>query len=118
MPELLALQEALGERYRLSGELGRGGMATVYRARDEKLQRDVAVKVLAPDIAAIVGAERFAREIDIAAGLQHPGIVPLFDSGHSGNLFFYIMPLVTGESLRDRLERDAEDLLQQNQDLF
>jgi serine/threonine-protein kinase len=108
VPELLALQEALGERYRLGGELGRGGMATVYRARDEKLQRDVAVKVLAPDIAVMVGVERFAREIDIAAGLQHPGIVPLFDSGHSGNVFFYIMPLVTGESLRDRLGREAQ----------
>jgi len=105
--ELAALREALGSRYALGDELGRGGMATVYRAQDLKHQREVAVKVLLPDVASAVGLERFLREIEIAAALQHPGIVPLFDSGGSGQLLYYIMPLVSGESLRDRLRREG-----------
>jgi len=109
VPDLLAsLQDVLGDRYRLEGELGRGGMATVYRAFDHKHSRQVAVKVLSPEIALMLGSDRFRREIAIAAALQHPGIVPLFDSGGSGDLLYYVMPLIGGESLRDRLERETQ----------
>jgi tetratricopeptide (TPR) repeat protein len=102
------LQEALGSRYELGAVLGQGGMATVYRARDVKHQRDVAVKVFDPAYGSIIGVKRFQSEIAIAATLQHPGIVPLFDSGAAGEHLFYIMPLVEGESLRDRLKREAQ----------
>ena len=80
------LGEALGDAYTIEGEVGRGGMGVVYRARDERLQRRVAIKVLPPELALILGSDRFRREISIAAALQHPGIVPLFDSGGSGDL--------------------------------
>ena len=102
------LQEALAARYAIERELGRGGMATVYLARDLKHSRRVAIKVLHPDLAASVGAQRFLREIEIAAGLAHPHILPLHDSGSAGALLYFVMPFVEGESLRDRLERDGQ----------
>ena len=103
-----ALQEALAERYAIERELGRGGMATVYLARDLKHSRRVAIKVLHPDLAASVGGQRFLREIEIAAGLTHPHILPLHDSGTAGALLYFVMPFVEGESLRDRLDRDSQ----------
>jgi TolB-like protein/Flp pilus assembly protein TadD/tRNA A-37 threonylcarbamoyl transferase component Bud32 len=107
MADLLdRLRAALNDRYSFEREIGRGGMATVYRAQDLKHQRPVAVKVLHPYLAANLGAERFLREIQIAAGLQHPYIVPLYDSGQASDLLYYVMPYIEGESLRRRLERD------------
>jgi eukaryotic-like serine/threonine-protein kinase len=99
------LAEALRDRYRLERELGRGGMATVYLAEDLKHGRKVAVKVLRPELAAGMGTGRFLREIEVAARLQHPGILPLHDSGEAADQVFYIMPYVEGESLRTRLAR-------------
>jgi len=104
-PELSA---ALQDRYRLDRELGQGGMATVYLAEDLKHHRQVAIKVLRSDLAAALGAERFLREIEIAARLTHPGILPLLDSGEAGGALFYVMPFVDGESLRDRLRREGQ----------
>lgn len=99
---------ALADRYRLIRELGSGGMATVYLAEDLKHHRRVAVKVLRPELAATLGAERFTREIDTAAQFQHPHILPLLDSGESGGFLYYVMPYVEGESLRDRLGHHGE----------
>src|SRR5437870_6961056 len=93
------LRAALAGRYTIERELGRGGMATVYLARDLKHDRPVALKVLRPELAAILGAERFLREIRIAARLQHPNILPLYDSGHAQGMLYYVMPYVEGESL-------------------
>jgi eukaryotic-like serine/threonine-protein kinase len=101
------IQQTLGDRYLIERELGRGGMAFVYLARDRRYERQVAVKVLDPDIATAVGAERFLREIRITAQLQHPHIVPLLDSAEAGNLLYAVMPFVEGESLRDRLMAQA-----------
>ncbi|HEX7977113.1 MAG TPA: protein kinase [Gemmatimonadaceae bacterium] len=98
------LRDALAERYELVGELGRGGMATVYVARDRKHDRDVALKVMDPSLARGVGAARFLREVRIAAALTHPGIVPVFDSGEVDDTFYYVMPLLRGASLRSRLQ--------------
>jgi eukaryotic-like serine/threonine-protein kinase len=95
------------ERYTLTSELGRGGMATVHRAHDTRHGRDVAVKVMLPSIAESVGAERFLREIKTAARLQHPHIVPVFDSGNADGQLFFVMPLIEGESLRARLQREG-----------
>ena len=95
----------LSERYRLVRELGRGGMATVFLARDLKHERDVAVKVMRPDLA--LGRERFLSEIRIVAGLRHPHIVPLFDSGDADGALYYVMPYEEGLSLRARLARDG-----------
>ena len=106
--DLRRLQELLGPHYLLGAELGRGGMATVYHARDLRHQRELAVKVIDPNLATSIGVERFQREIAIASSLQHPNIVPLFDSGGSGNLLYFIMPLVVGESLRHRLKREMQ----------
>jgi eukaryotic-like serine/threonine-protein kinase len=97
------IQQVLGDRYIIERELGRGGMAFVYLARDRRYERPVAIKVLDPDIATAVGAERFLREIRITAQLQHPHIVPLLDSGEAGSLLYAVMPYIEGESLRDRL---------------
>src|SRR5205809_2852319 len=109
MPDLLAvLRDALADRYAVERELGRGGMATVFLAEDLKHRRPVAIKVLHPELAAAVGAERFLREIEIAARLQHPHILPLYDSGAAGSLLYYVMPFVEGESLRDRLNREKQ----------
>jgi serine/threonine-protein kinase len=102
------LQRTLGETYALDREIGRGGMATVYLARDGKHHRHVALKVLDPELGAVLGAERFLSEIRVTAGLQHPNLLPLFDSGESGGLLYYVMPYVEGESLRHRLDREKQ----------
>ncbi len=102
------LNAALEGRYRIERELGEGGMATVYLADDLKHERKVALKVLKPELAAVVGAERFLAEIKTTANLQHPHILPLFDSGEADGFLFYVMPYVEGESLRDRLDRDVQ----------
>jgi len=102
-----SLNEALRGRYRLERELGEGGMATVYLARDVRHDRNVAIKVLKPELAASVGAGRFLREIRTTANLRHPHIVPLFDSGEADGFLFYVMPLIEGETLRDLLDREG-----------
>ena len=102
------LKAALADRYPIERELGRGGMATVYLAQDAKHGRRVAIKVLLPELAAVLGAERFLREIEIAARLSHPHILPLFDSGQVDGLLFYVMPHIDGESLRSRLDREKQ----------
>jgi serine/threonine-protein kinase len=99
------LVSALADRYRLERELGAGGMATVYLAQDLKHDRKVAVKVLRPELAAVIGAERFLAEIKTTANLQHPHILPLHDSGEASSFLYYVMPYIEGESLRDRLTR-------------
>ncbi|HUF30393.1 MAG TPA: protein kinase [Gemmatimonadaceae bacterium] len=104
---LAKLRDALAERYRLEGEIGRGGMAVVYAAHDLRHQRQVAVKVLSAEESAARGTERFLREIRVAAGLSHPHILPLYDSGEAGGQLFFVMPLVDGESLRQRLSRET-----------
>lgn len=101
------LAAALADRYRIERELGRGGMATVYQAEDLRHHRRVAVKVLHPEQSAAVGKERFLREITTTANLQHPHIVPVFDSGEAGGQLFFVMPLIEGESLRARLDREG-----------
>jgi serine/threonine-protein kinase len=122
MADLDRLTTALADRYAIERELGSGGMATVYLARDVKHNRQVAVKVLRPELAAALGAERFLHEIRVAAQLNHPHILPLFDSGQAvdpplrsaergtgGEAFlYYVMPVVEGESLRDRLNRERQ----------
>ena len=109
MPELLGrLQSALSDRYRLDREIGAGGMATVYLAEDVRHDRRVALKVLRPELAAVIGAERFLAEIKLTANLQHPHILPLFDSGEADGYLFYVMPFVEGETLRDRLTREKQ----------
>ena len=101
-PELLI---GLAGRYTIEDVIGRGGMATVYRAQDERHRRRVAIKVLRPDLAASIGPERFLKEIEIAARLSHPHILPLHDSGEAGGLLYYVMPFIEGESLRGLLSR-------------
>jgi serine/threonine-protein kinase len=102
------LTSALADRYRLERELGAGGMATVYLAEDLRHHRKVAIKVLRPELASAVGPERFLREIETTANLRHPHILPLYDSGEAEGFLFYVMPLVEGESLRDRLNREKQ----------
>ncbi|MBC7672692.1 MAG: serine/threonine-protein kinase [Polaromonas sp.] len=102
------LSASLADRYRVGRELGQGGMATVYLAHDLKHERDVAIKVLHPDLGAALGGERFLSEIRTTARLQHPHILPLLDSGEADGLLYYVMPLVTGETLRARLERERQ----------
>ncbi len=108
------LAAALSDRYRIERELGQGGMATVYLAEDLKHRRQVAIKVLRPELAAALGAERFLREIETTAGLQHPHLLALYDSGSAGQggggseILFYVMPYVEGESLRDRMDREKQ----------
>ena len=107
--ELFArLNSILSGRYDLDREIGRGGMATVYLARDVRHQRNVALKVLSPELAAVLGVERFLAEIQVTASLQHPNLLPLFDSGEADGLLFYVMPFVDGESLRHRMEREKQ----------
>ena len=109
MPDLLeSLREALADRYAVERELGRGGMATVFLAEDLKHHRSVAIKVLHAELTAALGPERFLREIEIAARLQHPHILPLYDSGAAAGFLYYVMPYVEGESLRDRLTREKQ----------
>ncbi|TMG88271.1 MAG: hypothetical protein E6H72_14380, partial [Betaproteobacteria bacterium] len=103
LADLLArLQPALADRYTIERELGRGGMAAVYLAQDLKHHRRVAIKVLKPELSAALGPERFLQEIEIAAGLAHPHILPLYDSGEATGLLYYVMPYVEGETLRNR----------------
>lgn len=102
------LTAVLADRYRIERELGAGGMATVYLAEDLKHRRQVAIKVLKPELSSAVGPERFLREIEIAARLHHPHILPLYDSGEAEGLLYYVMPYVEGESLRDRLKRERQ----------
>ena len=102
------LSTALEGRYTIERELGAGGMATVYLAQDLRHDRKVALKVLRPELAAVIGAERFLAEIKTTANLQHPHILALFDSGEAGGFVFYVMPYVEGESLRDRLTREKQ----------
>ncbi len=107
-PAPVALETALAGRYRIERELGAGGMARVYLAHDVRHDRRVALKVLRPELAAVVGAQRFLAEIKTTANLQHPHILPLFDSGEVDGTVFYVMPFVDGESLRDRLAREHQ----------
>jgi serine/threonine-protein kinase len=109
MPELLGrLQGALADRYRIEHEIGAGGMATVYLAYDLRHDRKVALKLMRPELSAVIGAERFLAEIKLTANLQHPHILPLFDSGEADGCLYYVMPMVEGESLRERLNREKQ----------
>ncbi len=109
MTDILArLSAALADRYTIERELGAGGMATVYLAEDLKHHRKVAVKVLRPELAAILGPERFLKEIEVTANLQHPHVLPLYDSGEADSFLYYVMPHVEGDSLRDKLNRDRQ----------
>jgi eukaryotic-like serine/threonine-protein kinase len=102
------LAEGLTERYRIERELGAGGMATVYLAEDVRHRRKVALKLLHPELSAVLGPERFLKEIELTASLQHPHILPLFDSGSADGQLFYVMPFIDGETLRARLERERQ----------
>src|SRR5437870_7292292 len=114
MPELQQrLQAALAGRYRIAGQVGRGGTAWVYRAEDLRHHRSVALKVLDPALAASLGSARFLREIEIAARLTHPHILPLHDSGEAAGLLYYVMPHVEGQTLRKRLEEGPQFSLEE-----
>ncbi len=106
--QLDRLTAALADRYAIERELGAGGMATVYLAQDLKHERKVALKVLKPELAAVLGAERFVQEIKTTANLQHPHILPLFDSGEVHGFLYYVMPYIEGETLRDKLDRETQ----------
>jgi cbb3-type cytochrome oxidase subunit 3/tetratricopeptide (TPR) repeat protein len=109
MPDVIdRLRSALADRYTIERELGRGGMASVYLARDQKHERDVALKVFHPELAQVLGPDRFLREVKVTAQLHHPHILPLYDSGIADGLLYYVMPYVDGESLRDRLLREKQ----------
>ncbi len=109
MPEVTQqLKVALADRYVIERELGAGGMATVYLAHDVKHERKVALKVLRPELAAVIGAERFLAEIKVTANLQHPHILPLHDSGEADSFLYYVMPYVEGETLRDKIQREKQ----------
>ena len=108
MDALAGLTKTLTDRYELQREIGRGGMATVYLARDVRHERLVALKLLDPELGVVLGADRFLSEIRVTANLQHPNLLPLFDSGEANGLLFYIMPYVDGESLRARLDRERQ----------
>ena len=108
MDMLAHIRTSLANRYLVEREIGQGGMATVYLARDIRHERQVAIKVLNPELGAVVGVERFLAEIKVTAGLQHPNLLPLFDSGEFDGQLFYVMPFVDGESLRDRLRREKQ----------
>ncbi len=102
------LTSAVADRYRLERELGQGGMATVYLAEDLKHSRKVAIKVLHPELSAVIGGDRFLAEIKVTANLQHPHILGLIDSGAADGLLYYVMPYVSGESLREPPARDKQ----------
>ena len=108
MDPLTQLRASLADHYRIEREIGAGGMATVYLAHDLRHARNVALKVLKPDLGAVLGVERFLSEIKVTANLQHPNLLPLFDSGEAEGLLFYVMPFVEGESLRARLDREKQ----------
>ncbi|MCK5488859.1 MAG: protein kinase, partial [Gemmatimonadetes bacterium] len=103
-----SLRSALDGRYAIEREIGRGGMATVFLAEDVRHSRKVAIKVLKPELAESVGADRFLREIRTTANLRHPHIVPLYDSGQAAGFLYYVMPYVEGESLEQRLESERQ----------
>src|SRR5215212_10399267 len=105
---LQRLRDSLSQAYSIDRELGKGGMATVYLAQDLKHDRVVALKVLHPDLAASLGPDRFLREIKLAARLNHPHILPLYDSGEASGFLYYVMPFVEGESLRALMEREQQ----------
>jgi serine/threonine-protein kinase len=109
MDEIISrLKAALADRYSIEQEIGAGGMATVYLAEDLKHRRKVALKVLRPELSAIIGGERFLQEIELTANLQHPNILPLYDSGEADTFLYYVMPYVEGETLRDKLDREKQ----------
>ncbi len=108
MTVLNTLRPALADRYELVAEIGAGGMATVYLAHDIRHDRRVAIKVLRPELGAVLGAERFLSEIKVTANLQHPNLLPLFDSGEANGLLYYVMPFIEGETLRAKLERETQ----------
>ena len=108
MSDLTRLTTALEQRYRIERQLGAGGMATVYLATDLKHDREVALKVLRPELGAVLGVERFLAEIKITARLDHPHILTLIDSGAEAGYLYYVLPFVRGESLRDKLNRDHQ----------
>jgi eukaryotic-like serine/threonine-protein kinase len=108
MDPLRTLKTSLSDRYRVEREIGVGGMATVYLARDLRHDRNVALKLLKPELGAVLGVERFLSEIRVTANLQHPHLLPLFDSGEADGMLFYVMPYVEGESLRHRMEREKQ----------
>jgi serine/threonine-protein kinase len=109
VPEITQqLKVALADRYLIERELGQGGMATVYLAHDVKHERKVALKVLRPELAAVIGAERFLAEIKVTANLQHPHILPLHDSGEAESFLYYVMPYVEGETLRDKIQHEKQ----------
>ena len=102
------LSSALSDRYRIERELGAGGMATVYLAHDVRHDRKVAIKVLKPELAAVLGADRFVVEIKTTASLSHPHILPLFDSGTADGFLYYVMPFIKGETIREKLNRETQ----------
>src|SRR5574338_306543 len=106
--EVAKVTRVLADRYRIERVVGEGGMATVYLAEDLKHKRRVAVKVMRPELAATLGTDRFLREVEIAAQLSHPHILPMYDSGDAGGMLYYVMPYVDGESLANRIQRDGE----------
>jgi serine/threonine-protein kinase len=108
MDPLRQLQTALSDRYHVERQIGVGGMATVFLARDLRHERPVALKLLKPELGAVLGVERFLSEIRVTANLQHPHLLPLFDSGEADGLLYYVMPFVEGESLRGRLDREKQ----------
>src|SRR6266540_2042768 len=108
MDPLNQLKSSLADRYAIEREIGAGGMATVYLARDIRHDRLVALKLLNPELGAVLGVERFLSEIKVTANLQHPNLLPLFDSGEAEGLLFYVMPYVEGETLRARLDREKQ----------
>ncbi len=109
MSEITArLTTALANRYQIEHHLGEGGMANVYLAHDLKHDRKVALKVLKPELAAVIGAERFVQEIKTTANLQHPHILPLFDSGEADSFLYYVMPFIDGETVREKLNRETQ----------
>src|SRR5579872_4980040 len=108
MDAIVRLNSSLEGRYEVAREIGAGGMATVYLARDLKHDRPVALKLLNPELGAVLGGERFLSEIRVTANLQHPNLLPLFDSGSADGFLYYVMPYVEGETLRHRLERERQ----------
>lgn len=108
MSVLDKLRTSLSDRYRIERQIGVGGMATVYLARDLRHDRPVALKLLSPELGAVLGPERFLSEIRVTANLQHPNLLPLLDSGEAEGLLYYVMPYIEGESLRARLEREKQ----------
>ena len=108
LTQTACLAAALSGRYRLERELGAGGMATGYLAFDEKHDRKVAIKVLKPELAAVLGAERFVVEIKTTAAMSHPHILPLFDSGEADGFLYYVMPYIEGETIREKLTRETQ----------